>query len=261
MNKKDLENKEIYHKGGRNGILILHGFTSTLEQTDTLFKYLIKKDFTVARPMLKGHTRKVDDFVKYGPDDWLFDAKSWVDCMHKEVDNLFLITISFGGNLGVSICADKNYNKKVKGAIFLEMPIFFKLRIAFFIYIIPFVCSILGIKSLKKRKLFYRKGFENKDNTKIPFLPTKATAQVRNFIKHKTRKKLKECKTPCLLVSSIKSDLLTDKNAEYIFKNIGSERKELSYANIENHDLNLLDDEGRILMMKKINNFINKINK
>lgn len=250
-------NKQLYHKGNNGkGVLIIHGFTAPIEDTDIYFNYLKRKDYTIIRPILSGHCARKNNLHKFGPNDWLKELSKHLEELAKAVDEIFIIGSSFGGNLG--ICLAKN-NSKVNGLILVEAPVIFNLKFDILSIIIQPLAESLGITHVKKSNALYRSNYKKKDDCFFTnYVPLKCAGLINKFVRKHTKKHIRDIDQPCFIVQAIKSDLLSSKNAEYIFSRIKSKKKEIYYVPIDNHDLNLLDDEGKIIMLERIYRFIKK---
>lgn len=243
-----------YYKG-KNGkaILFLHGFTSGNSCFDIYFKYFKIKGFTVAKPLFSGNSGGIEEVLEHGPLDWLKESKKWIKKLDKNCKEIYVIGMSFGGNLAISLSA-RNF-KKIKAFVILETPFLFNNKINFLLKYIQPIFNFLNIKSVPKNNFFYRKKIK-KSNLKINVLPVNVTGQLYRFIENQKNQILKLIKMPCFIAQARNSDLLKKENAEYIYNNILSEKKEIYYIEADNHDLDLLDEHSKILLLEKIYKFI-----
>ncbi|NTW21986.1 alpha/beta fold hydrolase [Candidatus Falkowbacteria bacterium] len=256
--QKDLPESELYLKG-QNGkaVLIIHGFAINIEQTDLLFKYFHKKGYTVARPIMPGHTGEMDDLKRYGPDDWLVESKKWLNRLLSEFDSVYLIGISFGSNIALRLAVEDG--SRVKAVVAWEMPIFFNWRIWFILNIVQPIMQLFGVEYIRKSGPLYRKNNVDRDGA-FGFIPVKVAGQIRNFIRRNTVKDFLKVNKPMLLLQAEQSDLLDNDHAlKYVCKHVGPELREMVCVPIDNHDINLLDEEGKIITMEMIYNFISKV--
>lgn len=248
----------LYAKG-QNGkvVLILHGFAINIEQTDLLFKYFHAKGYTVARPVMPGHTGDKSDLKQYGPDDWYAEAKKWLDQLSADAESVYLVGISFGGNIALRLAAE-NY-PRVKAVVSWEMPIFFTWRIWFILNFLQPIFQFLGIEYIRKSGPLYRKNHTDREGA-FAFVPVRVAGQIRNFIRRNTFRDFLKIKMPILLLQAERSDLLDNKRAvNYVCKHVGPDLHEVVCVPLDNHDINLLDEEGKIITMEKIYNFIKRV--
>lgn len=248
----------LYSKGSNNqAILILHGFAANIEQTDILFNYFTRKGYTVARPILPGHSGKLDDLKLYGPEDWLEEARVWLGKLSEESESVYLMGTSFGSNLALRLAADGE--KGAKAVIALEMPLFFNLKIWLLLNLVQPIMQLLGVDYFDKESRLYRKNNVKREGA-FGFIPVRAAGEVRRFIRRHTFADLSAIRLPLFLLQAEQSDLLDNKKTiGYVCDHIKDEHRSVHCVPIDNHDLNLLDEEGKMIMLEKINNFINKI--
>lgn len=246
----------FYTKGdSKIGILILHGLGFDAENLELLFKYLKIKEYTVRMPLIGG----LSGFKggrSSGEKEWLHEAEVQLKKLSDEVEKIIIIGHSFGGNLGLALASTGH--KKIKGIVTLETPIFFKLKIKFFLITLQPVLEFLKIDLIGKNKFVYRKNYCREKDV-FPFLSVKTVGCIYKFIKLNTINNLKKIKIPYLIIQAKTSDLISGRSARYIFKKIKSNQKEIYYVDSNNHDFNLLDERGKVLILEKINKFIEYI--
>jgi len=248
----------LYYKGTNNqAILILHGFAANIEQTDTLFNYFTLKGYTVARPILPGHSGKLDDMKLYGPADWLEEARMALERLSDEYETVYLLGTSFGSNLALRLAA--NSNQAAKAVIALEMPLFFNLKIWSLLNLVQPILQLCKIDYFSKDSLLYRKNNVKREGS-FGYIPVRAAGEVRSFIRRHTFADILAIKQPLFLLQAEQSDLLNNKRTiGYVCDNIHDSQRSVHSVPINNHDLNLLDEEGKMLMLEKIYAFIRKI--
>ena len=62
-------------EGGRDGVLVLHGFTGNPQSMRGLAESLAAAGFAVELPLLPGHGTSVDDMLPTRWDDWSSTAE------------------------------------------------------------------------------------------------------------------------------------------------------------------------------------------
>lgn len=259
---KITDDPTMYAKGGDDkAILIIHGFTGSFKESDIMFKYFNKKGYTVVRPLLSGHDGDKKKLNEQNPEDWIIEIEEAINQSIPSIKNIFIIGVSFGGNLGITLCV--KHKEIIKGLVLIETPVLFGKKIKFVLDVIyPAAMPILDyfkIDTIKKNRILYRSKYKADKESVNNFLPLKAIGKIKNYINNKTKKELKVIKQPCLIMGASKSDLLDKKNCDYIFKNISSVNKKIIVEPIDNHDLDLLDEPKKILMFKEINTFLENI--
>lgn len=257
-NSKEFE-KYFFHQGnGHIGVLILPGFGSDLEEIKLIIKYLVQKDLTILASSFRGYNKdfNYEEINERTPEEWLEAAEERLNELSEKVKKIFIIGFSFGGNLAVSLVR-KNPDK-INGIITLEMPLFFRTKINLALKLMGPICNLFKIDYLKKSSLWYRKGYKKCNSSDLP-IPVKAVRRLNKWMKEKTKAEIKQIDKPFLIVQAEKSDLIKAKSGKYIFKKIKSSNKRIFYLRIDNHDFNLMDEEGKYLMMEMIYSFIQKI--
>lgn len=248
----------LYHEGtNREAILLLHGFAVDISNTDLLFRYFSDKGYTVARPVMPGHTGNKEDLKSHGPDEWLEHAQEWLTKLETTHDKIFLLGISFGSNLAVSLTASGKF-KKIAGLVVTEMPIYFAWRIWIVLSFIQPVMQFLGFQFVSKAGPLYRKNHTNRYGA-FNLIPVKIAGQINRYVKRRTRKEIGELKVPVLVLQAEKSDLLNSgKGQRFVCEALPSDQRKIYCLPIDNHDLNILDEEGKIVMLERIYDFIKK---
>ncbi|NTU98387.1 alpha/beta fold hydrolase [Candidatus Falkowbacteria bacterium] len=248
---------KLYFKGGSSkAVLILHGFAANIEQTDTLFNYFVRKGYTVFRPVMPGHSGNIEDLKEYGPNDWLSAARSSLEILSEESQEVYMIGTSFGGSLALHLASEED--SKVKALVALEMPLFFNLKIWLLLNTIQPILQLLGREYISKGGPLYRKNSVPRQGA-FAFIPVRPAGQIRKFIRQHSYRDLKKLKKPFFLLQADKSDMLNNKRAINLVSKLLPDRQlRVMRVPIDNHDLNLLDDEGKMIMLEKIHDFINQ---
>lgn len=248
----------LYSKGKNNqAILILHGFAVNIKQTDLLFDYFKAKDFTVFRPIMPGHDGTLEGLKSYGPKDWLETSRAALNKLSEEVDSIFILGISFGSNIGLSLCVEGN--PKIKAVVIEEMPIFFSFKMAAVLHFVQPIYQLLGIEFISKNSHLWRKNNIQREES-FAYIPVKVTGLIKKYINTKTKKDLAKLKIPIFVIQAKKSDLINNNRiAKYICKMVDKSQRKFFCVPINNHDLNVLDDEGKIIVLENIYKFIKGI--
>jgi len=89
------------HKGGPNGILLIHGFTGTAAHMRPIAEGLAARGHTVRTINLPGHATTEDDMAKATWQQWLQAAKEAAHEMMQELDAFTVCGLSMGGVLAL----------------------------------------------------------------------------------------------------------------------------------------------------------------
>lgn len=219
------EAQPFYFPKGERLVVFIHGFSDSLCRVNGVGERLAKKGVATKGILLPGHGRSIADLAKTNPNDWyrqvekdLFEAVK----SHKEV---YVIGISFGGNLALKF--DAKNPGLIKGIVTIEAPMRIKnqylTRAA-----IPFA-KLFGMKYWKKKFLKKIQHPEKETVFKqgvLDSMPLDNIAQIIDFLENK-QGFLRKVTTDTLLIQSLKSSLVTKNSAQLFFDQISSKRKEI----------------------------------
>lgn len=97
----------FFFKGGRAGVLLIHGLTGTPTEMQILGKGLHKAGFTVYGMQLAGHCGDEDDLLATNWHDWYDSVNRAADRLLQHVDILFVGGLSMGAVLSLKLAADR----------------------------------------------------------------------------------------------------------------------------------------------------------
>lgn len=97
----------FFFKGGRAGVLFIHGLTGTPAEMQILGKGLHKAGFTVYGMQLAGHCGDEDDLLATNWHDWYDSVNRAADRLLQHVDTLFVGGLSMGAVLSLKLAADR----------------------------------------------------------------------------------------------------------------------------------------------------------
>lgn len=212
----------FFLKGGRAGVLLIHGLTGTPAEMQILGKGLNKEGFTVYGMQLAGHCGNEADLLSTNWHDWYDSVNHAADRLLKHVDTLFVGGLSMGAVLALKLAADRPNDVKgvgVYGPTFVydgwTMPYY--VRMAFmlkwfktmgifqkrvFIERPPY-----GLKDERIRKTVSDSMLSG-DSAKggLAGNPIGALAEMLKLAKI-TRGQLKDVKAPCLIMHAKEDDI------------------------------------------------------
>ncbi len=92
-------------QGNRHGVLLLHGFTGSPWEIKPLASWCVDQGYTVAMPVLAGHSTTVADLVGTSWHDWLDSARAALDWLERRCDVVDICGFSMGGLLAMLLAA------------------------------------------------------------------------------------------------------------------------------------------------------------
>ena len=100
MTTSILQGAETYSaSGSRNGILVLHGFTSDPRSMRPLADSLANRGYAIEMPRLPGHGTSVADMTNTGWSDWAAAAQEALDSLMDRCNTVGIAGLSMGGAL------------------------------------------------------------------------------------------------------------------------------------------------------------------
>jgi carboxylesterase len=87
--------------GGRNGALVLHGFTGTPHSMRGLAEALAGAGFAVELPLLPGHGTSPEDMATTGWPEWSAATEAAYEKLAANTDRVVVVGLSMGGSLTV----------------------------------------------------------------------------------------------------------------------------------------------------------------
>ena len=108
--------------GGRNGALVLHGFTGSPVSMRPLAEALAAAGFAVEMPRLPGHGTSVEDLAETGWDDWLTEADRALGAVQGRTPEgrVVVVGLSMGGALTAALTQG---HPELAGIVLINAPV------------------------------------------------------------------------------------------------------------------------------------------
>jgi len=209
----------IFLQGGEKGVLVIHGYTSSPHDFEYMAHELHKAGFTVSVPRLPGHGTCGEDFLTTTRHDWLrrvYDAYYDLSAVCKEV---YIVGLSMGGVIALILAAHLKPKKLV--------------TLAAATHTIDNRIKITPLLSLFTKKMV-RENDEKYDNPDLQYLKNeywsfnwpKQAAELYKLMKL-ARKSVPEIVSETLVVAARNDNTVPLSAAEFIYKNIKSEKRKM----------------------------------
>ncbi len=94
-------------EGNSHGVLLLHGFGDTPQTLKLLAQELHRSGYDVVAPLLPGHGRNVESFMRSRRGDWLACARVELARMRSQYQSVAIAGLSMGGALAAVTAAEE----------------------------------------------------------------------------------------------------------------------------------------------------------
>lgn len=250
--------------GDKNLCFLIHGLTGTAREMSSIARFLNKKGFSVASPLLANHNKSIsclkrtcwqeiyscvrDEFIKY----------------RAEYKNIFVAGLSFGALIGIMLAHE--FPEKVKAlncfspTLFFDgwgnprsrifLPIIYRTPLKYWLYFkeeYPY-----GIKNARLRskiESFY-KGAGLFDYSKAhlygyPVIPVSCMHQ-NYLLSKKVISILKDITVPIQLMQAKEDDVTSPRNSYYIHSRVSSREKEIFFLENSYHIITADQERGKV---------------
>lgn len=231
--------------GGKQGILLIHGFTGTPAEMTLLAKYLHEKGgYTVLVPRLCGHGTQYEDMEASNWTSWYHSVCDAYCILQQLCDEVSVIGLSMGGLLALNLATQY----PVKKVVTLSSPIFIINR---GLELLPAFTQSVGKFVPKKRRKFsdqaqqYCISYSKTPLVSVHYLLRGIEA---------TKQQLAKVTMPLLIIQSHNDHTVRGDSANYIYDHVASRQKEICWLEESGH-LVVLDLE-REKVFEKILKFL-----
>lgn len=108
----------FFFKGGKTGVLLIHGFTGTPWSMRELGVLLSSAGMTVMAPLLPGHGTTPRDLIGIRWEQWVESLQHARDRLAGQCDSIFAAGLSMGGALAYALAA----RSRLKGVVSMATP-------------------------------------------------------------------------------------------------------------------------------------------
>jgi carboxylesterase len=207
------------------GCLCIHGFTGSPHEVAPLIAFLEEEtDWVLRVPTLPGHGETLElKGIAY--QQWLQYAEEELCLLLEECDKVYIVGFSMGGMIASYLATKYSIDKLVLLS-----------AAAYYINIKQLAedlkemvkDSIKGNLTSNELFLRYKK--------KITDTPISATIQFRKLVSE-IRPRLPEVKVPTLIAQGEADGIVPMKSAQYLYKSIGADQKEILYIPESKHHI------------------------
>lgn len=214
----------------KTGVLCIHGFTGGPYEVQPIADYLEKNtDWKIVVPTLPGHGETLE-LKNFRAENWMMEAELALRKLQKEVDKVIVIGFSMGGLIAIYLA--KRY--KIEKMVLLSAA-------AKYIYPTQLLQDIREIAKeamagkLEANELYKRYKYKWKKT------PINATIEFIRLVRM-IEPYYGQIIIPVSLVQGKKDGIVPYATAQFLFDQIGSEKKELIYSETGKHHICYSED-------------------
>ncbi len=234
--------------GGKNGCLLIHGFTGTPKEMRMLGDSLARSGYTVLAPRLFGHATKPDDMRRARWQDWLASVEDGVNLLKGCTEKQFIMGLSMGGVL--TLIAAARY--ELAGAVAFSTP-----------SSLPndprsFLLPLIGWLDLRigKGKPDWRNQDAAADHVDYPYYSTRSILELNKLITV-MHDEIKNIEIPVLLVQSRKDATIPCDSMDFLFQRIPSHDKSKFWVEDSGHVI--IREPERESIFSEVKSFLHRI--
>jgi carboxylesterase len=206
---KRKENYPKLYKGGKTGVLLIHGFTGAPYELAPLAEYLHEQGFTVYQARVAGHGSSPENLNELEYDEWYDSVKYGYFVLKNNCDKVIVL----GQSMGALVAVNTVVNNGADGLIMLAPCIEVSSSLA------PFSRYIKRFKKYEDKKID-----EQYKDFFYDLYPLASVEQLVNFSIY-TRRLAKDINIPVLMFQHKNDKVVRADSAADFFKRISSKDK------------------------------------
>jgi 1-acyl-sn-glycerol-3-phosphate acyltransferase len=212
------------------GVLLLHGFTSSLKTVDGLAPRLEAQSIPYAMPVLRGHNTRYQDLRGVTAADWYEDAEKALDALYArdDVDKVVVIGLSMGGLVALELGME--HADKVAGVATVAAALRFKDPL---VKLTPVLAKVFrywpspeSFNDPSRRVL----------GENYPKFATDAFLSLYRYAQ-RIEDSLPSLRVPIRILQSKKDTVVAPVAANIIYENVSAEHREISWYMKSGHEM------------------------
>ena len=230
------------------GVLLLHGFTSSVRTVDGLIPHLEAAGLPYRMPVLRGHGSTFDDLQGVTAKDWYADAEAALLDLAGEVDAVVVVGLSMGGLVALELAM--NHGDKLAAVVTVAAALRFKDPM---VALTPLLTRLFRTwPSLNSfNDLSLKPNCENYER-----FTTDSFASLLTFSKE-IEARLPEISTPLCVLQSKRDQVVAPVSANLIYERVSSTHREIHWFERSGHEM--LQDLEADAAFAAIMTYVNKL--
>ncbi len=233
-----LTTEPFFFPGGKDGVLLVHGFTGTPKEMRPMGEDFARRGYTVLGIRLAGHATNLQDIARTHWEDWLTSVEDGLHLLQPCTERIFIAGLSMGGIL--TLLASARF-PVIQAAAAISTP-----------YRLPDNPWLPFLPILTFFKPQYKKGppdwhdpINRTEHRSYATYPTRSMIQL-NQLMHQMVTSLPGVRIPTLLVQSHGDRSIPADSMEYIYDRLGSQHKEKLWVSNSGHVITREPDKDRV---------------
>ena len=235
------------------GVLILHGFTSSLDCVNGLVPYVEREGLPYEMPVLRGHGTVPEDLEGVTWRDWYEDAENALRKLLSRCDKAIVVGLSMGGLLALQLAME--HSEEVDSIVLVSVALRLTSPLAPH-KPLSFLTPLVGklVRYFPVKTPYADKELEKFDNN-YHKAPTKT---IISFLEYTTiiEKRLPEVKRPTFIIHSRNDKVADPISAQIVYDRISSKEKEIRWFEKSGHEM--MRDMEREAVFEAITDWIRR---
>jgi len=213
--------------GGRQGVLLVHGFTGSPSEMRMMGEFLQQQGFSVLGPRLSGHGTSAAEMADTAWPHWYSTVEDGYHLLKAECDDIAVVGLSMGGLLAFKLASEY----PVRSIASLNAPIYIADRR------LPFLPVVRVFRNFmpKKRR---QTAVDSCYNISYDQTPLNSLSSLLDLIKE-VDGLLPLLDISTLIIQSRNEHTIRPESAQYIYDRLGSQDKKLLWMERSGHVVTL----------------------
>lgn len=210
------------------GVLILHGFTASLDTVKGLVPTVERLALPYRMPLMRGHGTRYEDLEGVGPAEWYADAEAAMVDLLQEVEQVVVVGLSMGGLVTLNLAW--RHPDKLKAMVLLAPALRFADPLVALTPLLGLLFRFWNSpNSFADRELA-------KGCTNYPKFPVSTFNKFLNYA-NETEGHLGEIRVPALVLHSRKDTIIHPITVKLLEERLGSPQKRVIWFERSGHEM------------------------
>jgi carboxylesterase len=236
-------------EAGSHGVLLLHGFGDTPQTLSQLARTLKRAGYSVFVPLLPGHGRNMDAFIRSRAEEWIEAARSSLSELRGESEGVSVVGLSMGGALAVILAADaRDISALILIAPYLGMP-----RLLHVAAVTHWLWGALAGELNGRSPLSIHDPIEREKNLAYGAVTGRGLFELSKVMS-RARNALPDVTAPTLIVQSREDPRISPQVAQSALEKLGAKEKRLVWTEGAGHIITV--DYGRERVFSEVEKWL-----